>query len=178
MPFLYALRLLASIGLWFLISLASAQTTVVSVTSTTTIHATATDNSNACNNFYGACVVYGDNGQGAAYTTTVYASGTSPSLTPTSLITSTTTVPASTTATDAATCKSFDGSCVVYGSGGSGEYTTTSYAATSSLGNSGGYIAKSTDRDSPGYIGAASSLSASWMLVCGTFAAMALSRWC
>lgn len=152
-------HLLATICLSFLLTLALAQPTVVSVTSTTTIHATATDDSNACNNFYGACVVYGNNG---AYTTTVYATDTS---TPTRLVTSTTVVPATKTVTDASACQNFDGSCVVYASGGSGRYyTTTAYAATSSLGNSGGYIAKSSDRDSPGYIGAANSLAgASWV---------------
>ena len=181
MPHSRALRLLATICLCFLVSLAAAQTTVVSITSTTTIHATTTDSSNACNNFAGACVVYGSpNGQGAAaYTTTVYSGNPTTSPTPTSLVTSTTVVLATKTVTDASACQNFDGSCVVYGSGGSGQYyTTTAYAATSSLGNSGGYIAAESNRDSPGYIGAASAMAGlSWVASLGVCVGWMLMVW-
>lgn len=122
------------------------KTTVVSLTSTTTIHATATDLSNACNNFNGACVVYGDNNaHGAPYTTTVYR-GNSP--TTTDVVTSTTIVQATTTATDANACQDFNGACVVYAGNGEAAYTTTAGGYQGGqggqqqhLGNSDGYIA-------------------------------------
>jgi hypothetical protein len=133
----------------------------VSVVSTTNVHATAS-NSDACNNFYGACVVYGDNG--AAYTTTVYRDSTTA---PTDVTTSTTIVQ-TTTVTDAGACSNFAGSCVVYGGESRGAaYTTTATGYQSGqadgqrpLGNSDGYIAQGKG-DGSGLIGAASSLAAS-----------------
>lgn len=140
-------------------------TTILSLTSTTTVHATASDSDlgAACNNFRGSCVVYGDsNGEaeGASYTTTV-----SPE--PTSLVTSTTVVAATTTVSDADYCSGFEGSCVIYGGAGGGEaaYTTTAggYAqgeagGQRALGDSEGYIAMHKGH-SPGVIGAGTRLA-------------------
>lgn len=135
-------------------------TMVVSVVSTTTVHATASD-SDACNNFYGACVVYG--GNGSPYTTTVYRDST-PS--PTEVTTSTTIVQ-TITVTDAGACSNFAGSCVVYGGeNGGAAYTTTvagnqggQAAGHQPLGNSDGYIAQHKS-PRPAVIGAASSTRA------------------
>ena len=143
-----------------LFTLASCQSTmVVSVISTTTVHATASG-SDACNNFYGACVVYG--GQGEAYTTTVYRDTTA---SPTDVTTSTTVVQ-TTTVSDAGACSNFAGSCVVYGGeNGGAAYTTTAAGYQGGqgdgqrpLGNSGGYIAQDKG-GSPAVIGAGSSLT-------------------
>jgi hypothetical protein len=147
--------------LTLMIGFVCAQSTViVSIISTTTVHATASD-SNACNNFYGACVVYGDNG--APYTTTVYRDSTSA---PTE-VTKSTTILHTTTVTDAGACSNFAGSCVVYGGeNGGAAYTTTATGYQSGqadgqrpLGNSDGYIAQGKS-DGSGVIGAASSLAA------------------
>jgi hypothetical protein len=156
-------RLSALHGLLLSLMIASVRaqsTMIVSVVSTTTVHATASD-ANACNNFYGACVVYGDNG--AAYTTTVYRDSTTA---PTDVTTSTTIIQ-TTTVTDAGACSNFAGSCVVYGGGiGEAAYTTTATGYQSGvadgqrpLGNSDGYIAQGKS-DGSGVIGAASSLAA------------------
>jgi hypothetical protein len=143
-----------------LFALASSQSTmVISVISTTTVHATASD-SDACNNFYGACVVYG--GQGEAYTTTVYRDTTA---TPTDVTTSTTIVQ-TTTVSDAGACSNFAGSCVVYGGeNGGAAYTTTAAGyhggqgnGQRPLGNSDGYIAQDKG-GSLAVIGAGSSLA-------------------
>jgi hypothetical protein len=141
---------------------------VVSVISTTTVHATASG-SDACNNFYGACVVYG--GQGEPYTTTVYRDTTA---SPTDVTTSTTLVQ-TTTVSDAGACSNFAGSCVVYGGeNGGAAYTTTAAghqggqgAGQQPLGNSGGYIAQDKG-GSPAVVGAGSSLAT------GRFAFMSL----
>lgn len=123
-------------------------TTVVSVTSTTTvIHATASDLANACNNFNGACVVYGDNDvHGAPYMTTVYRNS---SPTPTMIVTSTTIVQSTTTATDTNACQGFNGACVIYAGNGEAASTTVSAGYRDGgagqqqqhLGNADGYIA-------------------------------------
>ena len=150
-----------AILLCLLVALASSQSTlVVSVVSTTTIHATASD-SNACKNFYGACVVYGD--QGAPYTTTVYRDTTAA---PTEVVTSSTTVVQTTTVSDAGACSNFAGSCVVYGGeNGGAAYTTTvtGYEGGQAdgqrpLGNSDGYIAQNKG-GRPAVIGAGSTLT-------------------
>ncbi|KAK4892488.1 hypothetical protein LTR27_008952 [Elasticomyces elasticus] len=109
-----------------------ASTTVVAVTATTTITQTATNTDGgqgACNNFYGACVVYGGYGD-PSYTTTIYASG--PSIahstpTPTSLVTSTSTatevVVQTTTVSDSGACQGYEGSAAattVYTGNGNG----------------------------------------------------------
>lgn len=143
-----------------LFALASSQSTmVVSVISTTTVHATASG-SDACNNFYGACVVYG--GQGEPYTTTVYRDTTA---SPTD-VTISTTIVQTTTVSDAGACSNFAGSCVVYG-GGNGEaaYTTTAAGYQGGegngqrpIGNSDGYIAQDKG-GSAAVIGAGSSLT-------------------
>lgn len=143
-----------------LFALASSQSTmVVSVTSTTTVHATASG-FDVCNNFYGACVVYG--GQGEPYTTTVYRDTTA---FPTDVTTSTTIVK-TTTVSDAGACSNFAGSCVVYGGeNGGAAYTTTAAGYQGGqddgqrpLGNSGGYIAQDKG-GSPAVIGAGLSLA-------------------
>lgn len=152
---LYALLLSLMIA-----SARSQSTMVVSVVSTTTVHATASD-SDACNNFYGACVVYG--GNESPYTTTVYRDSTAA---PTEVVTSTTIVH-TTTVTDAGACSNFAGSCVVYGGvNGGAAYTTTvagsqggQAAGQQPLGNSDGYIAQHKSPH-PAVIGVGSSLSA------------------
>jgi hypothetical protein len=151
----------------FLLASAHAQsTTVVSLTSTTTIHAQASDIGSACSNFEGSCVVYGDNdnGDGAPYTTTTVYRESTPS--PTSLVTSTTIIPATTTVSDADSCRDYRGACVVYAGGGEGGHTTTAAGCGSeqaggqqALGNSDGYIAMHA-KARPAVVGAASSLSA------------------
>ncbi|KAM0699635.1 hypothetical protein Q7P36_000638 [Cladosporium allicinum] len=154
----------------FLIASTYAQsTTFVSLTSTTTIHAQASDIGSACSNFEGSCVVYGENnnGDGTPYTTTVYREST-PSLT--SLVTSTTIVPATTTVSDADSCRDYRGACVVYAGSGEGAYTTTAAGygngqagGQQALGNSDGYIAMHDKFDSA-VMGAGSSLSVwSWL---------------
>ncbi|KAK1073205.1 hypothetical protein LTR12_010816 [Friedmanniomyces endolithicus] len=120
-------------------------TTVVAVTATNTITHTATNTDGAqgaCNNFYGACVVYGGSGD-AAYTNTIYATGPSTTYatqTPTSLVTSTSTattevIVQTTTVSNSGACQGYDGSCVVYNTA-NGAAATTVYAGNS--GNSGG----------------------------------------
>jgi hypothetical protein len=144
-----------------LFALANSQSTmVVSVISTTTVHATASD-SDACNNFYGACVVYGN--QGAPYTTTVYRDTTSA---PTAVVTSSKTVVQTTTVSDAGACSDFAGSCVVYGGeNGGAAYTTTvtgyqggQVDGQRPLGDSDGYIAQNKG-SRPELIGAGSTLA-------------------
>jgi hypothetical protein len=144
-------------------------TTVVSLTSTTTIHAQASDIGSACSNFEGSCVVYGENndGDGGPYATTVYRES-APS--PTSLVTSTTIIPATTTVSDADGCRDYRGACVVYTGSSEGAYTTTAVGYGSgqaggqqALGNSDGYIAMHDKFDSA-VVGAGGSLSAwSWL---------------
>lgn len=145
----------------FICTLTRSQSTMtVSVISTTTIHATNSD-SNACNNFYGACVVYGDNG--APSTTTIYRDTTAR---PTDA-TASTTIIRTTTVSDAGACSDFAGSCVVYGGeNGEAAYTTTANSQHGSaaagqqpLGNSDGYIAKHKGQR-PAVVGAGASLSA------------------
>jgi hypothetical protein len=134
-------------------------TMIISVISTTTVHATASD-SDACNNFYGACVVYG--GNESPYTTTVYRDSTSA---PTTIVISTTIVQ-TTTVTDAGACSNFAGSCVVYGGeNGGAAYTTTvagyqagQTAGQQPLGNSDGYIAQHESHH-PAVMGVGSSLA-------------------
>lgn len=160
----------------YLITSAASQTstTLVSVTRTTTVRVTATDYENACGNFYGACVVYGD-GNAAGYTTTVYryapsTTRSNPPTTPTPVVTTTTTFLATTTASNSDACNDFSGACVVYG----GDATSTVYNAGSDggnndkddhagLGDDGGYIAAQGDDGGDGQLG-------------GTAGAMALKR--
>lgn len=165
---IFVLLFLASL---FAFSAAQTSTTLVSVTRTTTVRVTATDNESACANFYGACVVYGD-GNAAGYTTTVYRYAPTtpanppppPSPTPTPVVTSTTTFLATTTASNSDACQNFNGACVVYGAGaGGGAASSTVYYAGSEgdggnghqgVGNSGGYIAaQGNDRGGDGQIG-------------------------
>jgi hypothetical protein len=150
-------------------STSAQSTTILSLTSTTTIHAQASDIGSACSNFEGSCVVYGENnnGDGAPYTTTVYREST-PSIT--SLVTSTTIIPATTTVSDDDGCRDYRGACVVYAGSGEGTYTTTAVSYESGkaggqqvLGNSDGYIAMHDKFDSA-VMGAGSSLPAwSWL---------------
>jgi len=151
-----------------LVSAYAQRTTVVSLTSTTTVHAQASDIGSACSNFEGSCVVYGDdnNGDGALYTTTVYRESIS---SPTSLVTSTTIITATTTVSDADSCRDYRGACVVYaGSGDVHTTTATGYGSwqaggQQALGNSDGYIAMHA-KARPAVVGAASSLSAATWL--------------
>lgn len=155
---------------------ANAQSTkTVSVISTTTVHATASD-TDPCNNFFGACVVYGDNG--AAHTTTVYRDTTAA---PTEVTTSTTLIQ-TTTVTDAGACANFAGSCVVYGDGnGQNAYTTIAAGQAGGqvveqqpLGNSGGYIARYKGHG-PAVVGAGASLAASRWVASSLVAAVAVA---
>jgi hypothetical protein len=155
----------------------SQSTMVVSVISTTTVHATASG-SDACNNFYGACVVYG--GQGEAYTTTVYRDTTA---SPTDVTTSTTVVQ-TTTVSDAGACSNFAGSCVVYGGeNGGAAYTTTAAGYQSGqgngqrpLGNSDGYIAQDKG-GSPAVIGAGYSLAIGKLALMSFVAMVVVAVW-
>jgi len=150
---------------------------VVSVISTTTVHATATG-SDACNNFYGACVVYG--GQGEPYTTTVYRDTTA---SPTDVTTSTTIVQ-TTTVSDAGACGNFAGSCVVYGGeNGGAAYTTTAGGHQGGqangqrpLGNSDGYIAQDKG-GSPAVIGGGLSLTTGRWAFASILAVVMVAVW-
>ena len=161
-----------------LFALANCQSTmVVSVISTTTVHATASG-SDACNNFYGACVVYG--GQGEAYTTTVYRDTTA---SPTDVTTSTTVVQ-TTTVSDAGSCSNFAGSCVVYGGeNGGAAYTTTAAGYQGGqgddqrpLGDSGGYIAQDKGSN-PAVIGAGTSLAMGSIHLMSAVAMITVAVW-
>ncbi|KAK5677469.1 hypothetical protein LTS10_010041 [Elasticomyces elasticus] len=140
-----------------------ASTTVVAVTATTTITQTAynTDGGQgACNNFYGACVVYGGYGH-PSYTTTIYASGPStvystPS--PTSLVTSTSTatevVVQTTTVSDSGACQGYEGSCVVYNTADSAAATTVYTGNGNGQGGNGdGVIGNTNNGGGDGAIG-------------------------
>lgn len=134
-------------------------TTVVSVTSTKTVHVTATDYSGACDNFVGACVVYGTT-RNAPYTTTVYVGGASPPPPPPSVTTSTTTIVAITTASNSGDCSGFVGACVVYATNSANAPSSTVYYAGgnsqhSAVGNAQGYIGPK-EPSNQGFIGAAS----------------------
>ena len=146
--------------LYALLTIAAAQaaTTVVSVTSTKTVHVTATDYAGACDHFVGACVVYGTNGA-APYTTTVYVSRPSP---PSSFTTSTTTVIATTTASNSGACAHFVGACVVYATNAaSSTVYYPSAGASSRPGNAQGYIGPKQP-DSDGYIGRSVATRRTW----------------
>ncbi|KXT05758.1 hypothetical protein AC578_1061 [Pseudocercospora eumusae] len=140
-----------------LATIAACQTSTTLVTATTTVTATE---SGACNNFVGACVVYGTEGE-APYTTTVYAEESETSKTTVTSITTISVAAAETTADAASACQGFVGACVVYGSGVAGaNYQTTVYNGNSpqaTLENSGGYIGPGGSSD--GYIGEASGLN-------------------
>ena len=171
---------------WLLLSLlflslvnADTSTTVVSVTSTKTVHVTATDYTGACDNFVGACVVYGTNGN-APYTTTVYVGqqSTIPPPPPPTITTSTTTIVATTTASNSGACSGFVGACVVYATNSRNAPASTVYYAGSSAsarpGNAQGYIGESSG-DSDGYIGGAPYAKASFTaLVLGLVCALGL----
>jgi hypothetical protein len=154
----------------FFALLANADTTtrtdIVSVYSTTTIRLSGSPASSAssfenCNNFVGACVVYG--GGGHAYTTTVYVNVDGPGgphppppapppppstlSDSTVVVTSTTTVPQTITASDTAGCEGFSGACVIYGTGDDGSYSTTLFAGS---GEGGGPAASSAAAAAPG----------------------------
>ena len=142
---------------------ADVTTTVLSVTSTTTVHVTATDYAGACDNFVGACVVYGT-ARNAPYTTTVYVGGSSPHPSPPpppSVTTSTTTIVATTTASKSGDCSGFVGACVVYAtnSHSNAPASTVYYAGgnnqQSGVGNAQGYIGPKASTGG-GFIGAAS----------------------
>jgi hypothetical protein len=135
-------------------------TTVVSVTSTTTVHVTATDYAGACDNFVGACVVYGTAGN-APYTTTVYVGQSPPPPPPPTVTTSTTIILATTTASNRGDCSNFVGACVVYASNSASAapVSTVYYNGDNNhhngLGNNQGYIGQA-EGGSDGYIGSAS----------------------
>ncbi|KAK0936400.1 hypothetical protein LTR29_012073 [Friedmanniomyces endolithicus] len=163
-------------------------TVVVAVTATSTITHTATNTDGAqgaCNNFYGACVVYGGSGD-AAYTTTIYATGPSTTYatpTPTSLVTSTSTattevVVQTTTVSNSGACQGYDGSCVVYNTANSAAATTV-YAGGNGNGGAGtgnGEIGNTGSGGGNGAIGSGVSNSASTsnILSAASFSALSL----
>jgi len=167
--------LITTLALLIAASTAAQSTTIVDVTATatTTVTQTATniDGRGPCDGFYGACVVYGGYGGPAAYTTTVYATGSSPRttittptstttfVTSTSTIMQTTTVSGTTTVSNSGACNDYDGACVVYGSGGTA--TSTVYAGSSTTsahhGNGDGEIGETSDSGNDGAIGNAAS---------------------
>lgn len=153
---------LISALLFAAVSAAGTSTVLVALTSTRTVYATATDHRGACDDFYGACVVYGSRGN-APWTTTVYRNhptwSTTSTPTPTSLVTSTTTVLATTTAANSNACSGFVGACVVYATSSGAAATSTVYYAGGNnghdgVGNSQGYIGPKVD-DGSGVIGSA-----------------------
>lgn len=176
-------RALTAFPLLLLCGLTYAQsTTIVSLTSTTTVHASATDDANACNNFNGACVVYGDNeANGAEYTTTVYRDS---SPTPTEIVTSTTIIQATTTASDASACENFNGACVVYAGNGEAAYTTTAdgyngeqAVGQQAIGNSDGYIGEKKGHGAA-VAGIGTSLAAwTWLGALGCVGTFATALW-
>ena len=143
-------------------------TTVISITSTTTVHVTATDYAGACDNFVGACVVYGT-ANSAPYTTTVYRGRSS---SPPSTTTSTTVIVATTTASNSGACASFVGACVVYATDSAhGPASTVYYNGNGNnnnnhhgLGNAQGYIGKDPN-GGDGYIGGASMVQSSRAII-------------
>ncbi|KAK5117556.1 hypothetical protein LTR62_004978 [Meristemomyces frigidus] len=151
-------------------------TAVVAVTATTTITQTASSANGACDNFYGACVVYG--GQGTPYTTTAYATGspatstgttlrtTAPTTIVTSYSTATQTVVKTMTASNSGECNNYEGACVVYSSP-AGAAATTVYTSNSGEGggNGDGEIGNTASHGDEGLIGTASGLSSRWALV-------------
>lgn len=163
--------LASTLALLVPVARAAKGTTVVAVTATTTVTQRATDHGahGACDNFHGACVVYGGVGN-PSYTTTVYATEEAPSTvsisaSPTATVTSYSTATAvevrTTTVSNSNDCSNHDGACVVYGSAG-GATATTVYSASSqtTTGNSGGYIGKSGTAGNEGAIGAAAASAA------------------
>lgn len=159
------------LALLLLVTIVSGQTSTAIVTETTTITAT---NSGACNNFIGACVVYGGDG-GAPYTTMVHGSSDmSPSNTVSTTTVSVTEGAAGSTADISGVCNGFTGACVVYETAaGGGIDSTTIYDSNGdplATGNSDGYIGPADS--SEGYIGQAAGLGlgiigplVAWMLV-------------
>ena len=170
---------------------ATCQPSTAIVTATTIITATVSGPSgpggppSPCDNFNGACVVYGPPGA-VPYTTTVFAPLPS-AVTATTSVTKSTNVPAESAATSA--CGNLDGACVVYGTDtrGSAPYTTTIHGgggdagpARSSVGNAHGYIGT---KGGDGYIGAAGRVrgalwaSMAWMVVVDVGAMAWISSW-
>lgn len=146
---MFVLRL---ITLALLHATANCQQSTTLVTATTTITATETGDG-ACQNFNGACVVYGGGagggGQATPYTTTVHAGGTPSS---TRVITTTVYISAGGATTEAASsaCQNFNGACVVYATDSQG-YATQSAATTIRGGNGDGEIGRGKG-NSEGYI--------------------------
>ena len=141
-----------------LISFTLAQTSTTLVTATTTVTATE---SGACDNFVGACVVYGTDGA-APYTTTVYtANPAQATITATATTTVYLSAGAPVTAASGA-CSDFNGACVVYASDAQGaSYTTTVYGGNS--GNNQGLIGGKKGGSGDGFIGGSSALTVgSW----------------
>lgn len=161
-------RLSALLSLLLVRTAADVTTEVVQITSTTTVHVTATDYEGACENFVGACVVYGTQ-DSAPYTTTVYRyapTTSSPLPEPTTVITSTQVVVATTTASNEGACASFSGACVVYATDGNAA-STVYYAGSSATprpGNGQGYIGPKEAASGDGAIGEAAS-SIQWTSV-------------
>ncbi|KAM3425229.1 hypothetical protein BST61_g7183 [Cercospora zeina] len=146
----------ACLTLGLLLRIAASQAPTSTVTATTT-----TEEPAACNNFVGACVVYG-NDDATPYTTTVY-EGSDPPADNTISTTTVTISRTSDTTPDAGSARAdFTGACVVYGGAENPSHTTTannggaSNSDDTKPGNSDGYIA--AEKGGDGYIGEAVSL--------------------
>ncbi|KAF2163795.1 hypothetical protein M409DRAFT_25976 [Zasmidium cellare ATCC 36951] len=165
MPITTFIRLLC---LSLFLAIANCQTSTTLVTATTTVTSSATDNGGACNDFVGACVVYG--GPGGAYTTTVYAaSSPRPTVVTATTTTTVTYIPAEQATTGAVSaCQNYEGACVVYGTNaqGSAQYTTTVFAGASNSGqnngnNGGAGLIGGSNGNGDGYIGPSGAASLS-----------------
>lgn len=113
---------------------------------TTTVTQTVTGTEGACDNFYGACVVYTYGGT-AAYTTTVYGSSPATTIsTPTSATTRVTTTTEKTiTVSGTGACNNYEGACVVYGAAESPTTTVYSGSSNGHGGSSDGEIGETSN---------------------------------
>ncbi|KAF2215794.1 hypothetical protein CERZMDRAFT_89995 [Cercospora zeae-maydis SCOH1-5] len=142
-----------------LLRIAASQSPAASIATATTTTETVTE-LGACNNFVGACVVYG-NADTTPYTITVSAGSHSPADDTVSTTTVTLSRTSDTTPDAGSACADFTGACVVYGGAENPSYTTTANNGGSSSddtqpGNSDGYIA--AEKGGDGYIGEAVSV--------------------
>lgn len=150
--------LLHLLALAVLHAIANCEQFTTLVTATTTITATETGDG-ACQNFNGACVVYGGGGEGGQatpYTTTVFA-GSTPSSTRVTTTTVYISAGGATTAAASSACQNFNGACVVYATDSQG-HVTRSAATTIRGGNGNGEIGRGKG-NSEGYIAAGAGLS-------------------
>ncbi|EMC93592.1 hypothetical protein BAUCODRAFT_246259 [Baudoinia panamericana UAMH 10762] len=172
------------------IDVRAVSTTVVAVTATTTITQTATNSAGAqgaCDNFYGACVVYIGYGN-PSYSTTFYNYAPSTTLTtrtttpsPTTIVTSYSTqvVVQTTTVSNSGECNNYNGACVVYQTAAGAATTVYPGSSGNHQGSSQGEIGLTSNNGGDGTIGAASGLdkyaSMGFALVAAGFGALAFA---